>query len=56
MLFEQILGATLRDHAPVKRGKEQHEPDQMYLNPTQILLVEPAGTGCKLAQLIAQAK
>ena len=40
----------------VKRGKELHEPDRMYLNPNQIILVEPVGTNSKVAQLIAQAK
>lgn len=40
----------------VKRGKELHEPDRMYLNPTQILCVEPVGTNSKVAQLIAQAQ
>jgi len=39
----------------VKRGKELHEPDRMYLNPNQIVFVEPVGTGSKVAQLIAQA-
>ena len=39
----------------VKRGKELHEPDRMYLNPNQILFVEPVGTSSKVAQLIAQA-
>jgi hypothetical protein len=38
----------------VKRGKELHEPDRMYLNPNQILCVEPVGTNSKVAQLIAQ--
>lgn len=40
----------------VKRGKELHEPDRMYLNPVEIIFVEPVGTGSKVAQLIAQAK
>jgi hypothetical protein len=40
----------------VKRGKELHEPDRMYLNPGQILFVEPVGANSKVAQLIAQAK
>jgi len=40
----------------VKRGKELHAPDRMYLNPAQILLVEPVGTTSKVAQLIEQAK
>jgi hypothetical protein len=38
----------------VKRGKELHEPDRMYLNPSQILCVEPVGPNSKVAQLIAQ--
>ena len=40
----------------IKRGKELHEPDRMYLNPQQILFVEPVGANSKVAQLIAQAK
>ena len=40
----------------IKRGKELHEPDRMYLNPQQILFVEPVGINSKVAQLIAQAK
>jgi hypothetical protein len=40
----------------VKRGKELHEPDRMYLNPSQILFVETVGTNSKVAQLISQAK
>jgi hypothetical protein len=40
----------------IKRGKEHHEPDRMYLNPQQILFVEPVGPNSKVAQLIAQAK
>jgi hypothetical protein len=40
----------------IKRGKELHEPDRMYLNPQQILFVEPVGSSSKVAQLIAQAK
>jgi hypothetical protein len=39
----------------VKRGKELHEPDRMYLNPNQILFVETVGPNSKVAQLIAQA-
>ena len=38
----------------VKSGKELHEPDRMYLNPNQILCVEPVGEKSKVAQLIAQ--
>jgi hypothetical protein len=39
----------------IKRGKELHEPDRMYLNPNQIAFVENVGTNSKVAQLIAQA-
>jgi hypothetical protein len=38
----------------VRRGKELHEPDRMYLNPNQILFIEPVGPNSKVAQLIAQ--
>src|SRR6266850_2697494 len=39
----------------VKRGKELHEPDRMYLNPNQIVFVETVGTNSKVAQFIAHA-
>lgn len=39
----------------VKRGKELHEPDRMYLNSNQIVFVEPVGKDSKVAQLIDQA-
>jgi hypothetical protein len=39
----------------VKRGKEWHEPDRMYLNVSQIILIEPVGTTSRVAQLIAEA-
>jgi small nuclear ribonucleoprotein (snRNP)-like protein len=39
----------------IKRGKEMHEPDRMYLNPNQIVFVESVGTNSKIAELIAQA-
>lgn len=42
--------------ALVKRGKELHEPDRMYLNPSQILFVETVGPKSKVAQLIEQAR
>jgi hypothetical protein len=37
----------------VKRGKEMHEPDRMYLTPQQIVFVEPVSPTSKVAQLIA---
>jgi hypothetical protein len=39
----------------VKRGKELHGPDRMYLNANQIVFVEPVGTDSKVAQLISEA-
>ena len=39
----------------VKRGKELHGPDRMYLNPAQIVFVEPVGSDSKVAQLINEA-
>jgi uncharacterized protein (UPF0333 family) len=39
----------------VKRGKELHGPDRMYLNPNQIVFVEPVGADSKVAQLISEA-
>lgn len=42
-------------NALIKRGKELHEPDRMYLNPTQIVFVESVGINSKVAQLIAQS-
>jgi hypothetical protein len=40
----------------VKRGKELHAPDRMYLNPSEIVFVEPVGVDSKIAQLIKQAQ
>lgn len=40
----------------VKRGKELHGPDRMYLNARQIVFVEPVGAGSKVAELINEAK
>jgi hypothetical protein len=40
----------------VKRGKEMHEPDRMYLNAPQIIMVEPVSPTSKVAQLIAESK
>jgi hypothetical protein len=40
----------------VKRGKELHQPDRMYLTPNQVLFVEPVGPSSKVADLIQQSK
>lgn len=39
----------------VKRGKELHGPDRMYLNASSIVFVEPVGPDSKVAQLINEA-
>ena len=39
----------------VKRGKELHGPDRMYINPNQIVFVEPVGPDSKVARLISEA-
>jgi hypothetical protein len=38
----------------VKRGKELHAPDRMYLNPNQIIMVETVGPTSKIADLISE--
>ena len=40
----------------VRRGKEWHAPDRMYLNPGHIVLVEPVGPNSQVAKFIAEAK
>jgi hypothetical protein len=39
----------------VKRGKELHGPDRMYLNSSSIVFVEPVGETSKVAQLVDEA-
>jgi hypothetical protein len=40
----------------VRRGKEWHAPDRMYLNARHIVMVEPVSPNSKVAQLIAETK
>lgn len=40
----------------LKRGKEWHSPDRMYLSPNQIILVEPVGTESKVMDLIKEIR
>ncbi|HVI10631.1 MAG TPA: hypothetical protein VND65_20245 [Candidatus Binatia bacterium] len=40
----------------VRRGSEWHGPDRMFLNSRHVVLVEPVGTGSKVAQLIEADK
>ncbi len=39
----------------VKRGKEWHGPDKMFINEKSIVFVEPVGANSKVAQLIQEA-
>jgi hypothetical protein len=40
----------------LKRGKEWHEPDRMYINPQQIVMVEPVDPDSRVGALIANSK
>jgi hypothetical protein len=40
----------------VRRGNEWHGPDRMFLNEHHVVLIEPVGTGSKVAQLIEADK
>ena len=40
----------------VRRRKEWHSPDRMYLNARHIVMVEPVGANSKVAQLIAESQ
>lgn len=40
----------------VKRGKEMHEPDRMYLNNAHILLIEPVSPNSKMAKTMDEIK
>jgi hypothetical protein len=40
----------------VRRGNEWHGPDRMLLNERHVVLIEPVGTGSKVAQLIEADK
>jgi hypothetical protein len=39
-----------------KRVSEWHAPDKMYLNPSQIVSVEPVGPNSRVAELIKESK
>ncbi len=40
----------------IKRGNEWHAPDQMYINSSHIVLVEPVSPNSRVSQLIIEAK
>lgn len=40
----------------LKRGKEWHGPNRMYINPQQIVIVEPVDPDSRVGVLIANAK
>jgi hypothetical protein len=40
----------------LKRGKEWHAPDRMYINPQQIVIVEPVNPDSRVGELIKELK
>jgi hypothetical protein len=40
----------------IKRGKEFHAPDRMYINVGQVLVMEPVAPDSRVAQLIKEMK
>ena len=40
----------------IKRGNEWHGPDRMYINTSQLAVIEPVNANSKVAQLIKDAK
>ena len=40
----------------VKRGKELHGPDRMYINTRHIIMIEPVSPDSKVAQIIKEEK
>ena len=40
----------------LKRGKEWHGPDRMYINPQQIVIVEPVSPDSRVGELIRDLK
>ncbi len=40
----------------VKRGKEWHGPDKMFINPQHILLMEPVSPTSRVSDLVRTAK
>ena len=40
----------------VKRGKEWHAPDRMYVNTRHVIMIEPVTADSKVAQLIKEEK
>jgi hypothetical protein len=40
----------------IKRGKEFHAPDRMYINIGQVMVIEPVAPDSKIAQLIRETK
>ncbi len=40
----------------IRRGKELHGPDEMWINEKSIIMIEPVGSQSKVAQLIEESK
>lgn len=55
ILTRQDPNTKATSNVLVKRGKELHGPDRMYLTPNSIVFVETVTSGSKVAQLIQQA-
>jgi hypothetical protein len=40
----------------IKRGNEWHKPDVMYINKSQVVLIEPVSAGSQVSKLIKEAQ
>lgn len=56
--FQPVIDPQTKQQTNVllKRAKQWHSPDKMYLNPKQIVLVEPVGANSRVAELIKDLK
>lgn len=53
---QQKADAKEPQYILIKRGKEFHAPDRMYINKGQVLVMEPVAPDSKVAQLIKETK
>ena len=53
---QQKTDAKEPQYILIKRGKEFHAPDRMYINVEQVLVMEPVAPDSKVAQLIKESK
>lgn len=52
----QNSGTNQVNNILVKRGKEFHGPDRMYINRAQVLMIEPVAPDSRLGQSIKELK